>query len=64
MRSTLFVGGLGLLVAHAVAALSQSAAPWHDPSPHQVRLITVESSVQLEVLDCGGSGRPVVLLGC
>jgi pimeloyl-ACP methyl ester carboxylesterase len=37
---------------------------WHDPSPHRVRLITVDSSVRLEVLDWGGSGRPAVLLGC
>ena len=27
-------------------------------------MITVDSSVRLEVLDWGGSGRPVVLLGC
>jgi len=66
MRSTLFVGGLGLLAAHAVASplLLQAGAPWRDPSPHQVRLITVESSVRLEVLDWGGLGPPVVLLGC
>jgi non-heme chloroperoxidase len=43
---------------------SQSAAEWRDPSPHQVRWITVDSSVRLEVLDWGGSGPPVVLLGC
>jgi pimeloyl-ACP methyl ester carboxylesterase len=29
-----------------------------------VRWITVDSSVRLEVLDWGGSGRPIVLLGC
>lgn len=66
MRSTLFLVGLGLLGAPAFAArpVSQSRAPWRDPSPHQVRSITVDSSVQLEVLDWGGSGWPVVLLGC
>jgi pimeloyl-ACP methyl ester carboxylesterase len=66
VRSTLFLVGLGLLGAHAFGArsLSQSTAPWRDPSPHQVRSIPVDSSVQLEVLDWGGSGRPVVLLGC
>jgi len=55
-----------LLAAPAVAAslLSQSAALWRDPSPHHVRFIAVDSSVHLEVLDWGGSGRPVVLLGC
>jgi pimeloyl-ACP methyl ester carboxylesterase len=54
--------GLALLVTPAVAA--QSPPTWRDPSPHQVRWITVDSSVRLEVLDWGGSGRPVVLLGC
>jgi pimeloyl-ACP methyl ester carboxylesterase len=45
-------------------AASQSVRPWRDPSPHEIRSITVDSSVHLEVLDWGGSGRPVVLLGC
>lgn len=42
----------------------QPIPQWRDPSPHQVRWITVDSSVRLEVLDWGGSGLPVVLLGC
>jgi len=54
--------GLALLVTQAVVA--QSAPTWRDPSPHQIRWITVDSSVRLEVLDWGGSGRPVVWLGC
>lgn len=33
-----------------------------DPSPHSVRFITVDTNVKLEVLDWGGSGRPLVLL--
>jgi len=37
-------------------------AGWHDPSSHNVQFVAVEESVQLEVLDWGGSGRPVVLL--
>jgi non-heme chloroperoxidase len=36
--------------------------PWHDPSSHRVRFVTVDKSVTLEVLDWGGSGRSVVLL--
>jgi pimeloyl-ACP methyl ester carboxylesterase len=35
---------------------------WQDPSPHQVHLVKVQENVRLEVLDWGGSGRPVVLL--
>lgn len=44
-----------LQVAHAQPA-------WTDSSPHQVKFITVEPGVRLEVLDWGGTGRPVVLL--
>lgn len=35
---------------------------WLDPSPHRVQFITVQNAVKLEVLDWGGSGRPLVLL--
>ena len=66
MRATLFIVGLAVLGAPALALRtgSQSNAAWRDPSPHQVRWIMVDSSVRLEVLDWGGSGPPVVLLGC
>ncbi|MGA8598704.1 MAG: alpha/beta fold hydrolase [Bryobacteraceae bacterium] len=33
-----------------------------DLSPHAVQFVTVDKDVKLEVLDWGGSGRPVVLL--
>ena len=33
-----------------------------DPSPHTTRYLTVAAGASLEVLDWGGSGRPVVLL--
>ncbi len=49
---------VGLLLA------MQSGAAWRDPSPHQVRFVTVDSSVRLEVLDWGGSGRPILFIGC
>ena len=52
-----FLVGLYLLAA-------QSDAPWHDPSPHQVRFVTVDSSVRLEVLDWGGTERPILFVGC
>ena len=45
---------LGLLLGTAVRA--------QDPSPHTVQFITVDNDVKLEVLDWGGSGRPLVLL--
>jgi len=37
-------------------------ATWVDPSPHARRLVEVASGVQVEVLDWGGAGRPLVLL--
>jgi non-heme chloroperoxidase len=33
-----------------------------DTSPHKIQFVTVDKNVRLEVLDWGGSGRPVVLL--
>jgi non-heme chloroperoxidase len=52
-----------LLVALHVLA-GQSGTTWRDPSPHQVRFVTVDSSVRLEVLDWGGAGRPILFVGC
>jgi non-heme chloroperoxidase len=47
----------------ALACMGQnSAGQWHDPSPHSVQMVNVDKDVQLEVLDWGGTGRPVVLL--
>ena len=34
---------------------------WLDPSPHRTQFIAVENNIKLEVLDWGGSGRPLVL---
>ncbi len=54
---------LGPLFGIVVALASPSpAATWRDPSPHTVRFMTVENEVRLEVLDWGGSGRPLLLL--
>jgi non-heme chloroperoxidase len=41
---------------------AQDSAAWQDPSPHHVQMVKADKRVQLEVLDWGGSGRPVVLL--
>ena len=59
----------------AIAAPASSAAPASpvapsataapeppDTSPHKVRFVTVDKGVKLEVLDWGGTGRPLVLL--
>jgi pimeloyl-ACP methyl ester carboxylesterase len=33
-----------------------------DPTPHKVHFVTVEPGVKLEIVDWGGTGRPLVLL--
>jgi non-heme chloroperoxidase len=62
---------LGVLSLAAAASAGQATPPataaytapaWTDPSPHQLRRVTVAPNVELEVLDWGGSGRDVVLL--
>ncbi len=53
---------LALTLMAALAARAQESAPWQDSSEHRVQFVTVEDGVRLEVLDWGGSGRPVVLL--
>ena len=53
-KLSLILGASLLLLAGATAQT--------DSSPHQVQLVTVEQGVQLEVLDWGGSGRPLVFL--
>ncbi|MGV3518763.1 alpha/beta fold hydrolase [Luteitalea sp.] len=50
-------------VTAAVGALAgQAEVEWRDPSPHRVTLVAVDRAVALEVLDWGGTGRPLVLL--
>lgn len=50
------------MVLTSLAACAQEPASWHDPSTHRVQFVTVQDGVRLEVLDWGGTGRPVVLL--
>jgi non-heme chloroperoxidase len=56
------LGGPIVFVALLAPLYSQQPASWRDPAPHAVRFVTVDKTVRLEVLDWGGSGRPVVLL--
>ena len=49
-----------LLIASLVVSLQASAQT--DSSPHKVQYVTVEEGVQLEVLDWGGLGRPLIFL--
>jgi len=51
-----------LLLSLIVPLHSQQPPAWKDPSPHITQFLTVDKNVRLEVLDWGGSGRPLVLL--
>ncbi len=53
-----------LLLALSSSAVALDPASTVDGSPHRVRMITVDSTVRLEVLDWGGSGRPLLFVGC
>jgi non-heme chloroperoxidase len=51
----------------AIAALlctgvQAQGAPHPDSSPHKVEFVTVDANVKLEVLDWGGTGKPLVFL--
>ena len=56
------LGGPLLLIALLFPVYSQQPTSWRDPSPHTIQFVTVDKNVRLEVLDWGGSGRPLVLL--
>ena len=50
------------VVAIMIGSVLAQTAAWQDPCKHSVQFVTVEPGVRLEVLDWGGTGRPVVLL--
>src|SRR5687768_16392500 len=58
-RSTIV---LASLIIVPTAATPAQDVPSEDSSPHRVRFVDVGDNVRLEVLDWGGSGRPIVLL--
>jgi pimeloyl-ACP methyl ester carboxylesterase len=51
-----------ILVALLPLRASAQSAACADPSPHKQQLIQVADNIRLEVLDWGGSGRPLVFL--
>lgn len=62
---TIIYSGILLLTATVVrgqAPANSGPAQPKDTSPHSVQFVQAESNVRLEVLDCGGSGPPVILL--
>jgi pimeloyl-ACP methyl ester carboxylesterase len=51
-----------LTCSHMGAGQTASTNNFRDPSPHHREMITVDQGIQLEVLDWGGTGRPMVFL--
>lgn len=58
------IAALSAIVAFTLLECPAPGQPpsWTDPSPHKVQFVAVEPDVRLEVLDWGGTGRPLVLL--
>lgn len=55
--------GLAFLIAAEIVSVRQASIAPKRPSPNgNTRFITVEPNVELEVVDFGGTGRPLVLL--
>ena len=50
------------LLAFGAALQAQQSEVWKDPSSHVSQFVAVGQDVRLEVLDWGGTGRPLVLL--
>jgi len=57
-----FVKAAAVLLLVASAQQAQPLTGWRDLSPHKAQFVTVDTDVRLEVLDWGGSGRPIILL--
>lgn len=55
-------GILGAPLATCPLPAAQPLSSWSDASPHTTSFIAVDDGVQLEVLDWGGEGTPVLLL--
>jgi non-heme chloroperoxidase len=52
-----------VLIVASFSDLSVSRAEdWQDPSPHQIRFVTVQPGVKIETLDWGGTGRPLIFI--
>jgi pimeloyl-ACP methyl ester carboxylesterase len=59
---TIALAATVILLMTGASSASAERSDWRDASPHAVKFATVDTEVQLEVLDWGGAGPPVVLL--
>ncbi len=51
-----------LLISQVGSSQTPSTPAWHDLSPHHSKTISVDRDINLEVLDWGGTGRPLIFL--
>lgn len=56
------VSAIVLFLMFGASSTSAAQNEWRDPSPHVVKFVPVDTDVQLEVLDWGGSGPAILLL--
>ncbi len=61
MTSSTIIVALSLLTI-ARPLIAQDKPDNRDSTPHSIRFVAVQDNVKLEVLDWGGTGRPVILL--
>lgn len=62
MKQTTLIACVASLLVVGSALLAQGISGDRDTAPHSVRFVVVDQNVKLEVLDWGGSGRPMILL--
>jgi non-heme chloroperoxidase len=62
MSGLTIIIALGSLLNIARPPVAEEIPNDHDATPHSIRFVTVQDNVKLEVLDWGGSGRPMILL--
>lgn len=53
---------IALVIVASGASAAQPVSEWRDPSPHRATMVPVDREVALEVLDWGGTGRPLAFL--
>lgn len=58
----MLIVGLTALLTLEGLLLAQEKPGDPDTTPHSIRLVAVDEDVKLEVLDWGGSGRPILLI--
>jgi pimeloyl-ACP methyl ester carboxylesterase len=62
MTHTILISGLTALLTLGDLLVAQDKPGDPDTTPHSVRFVAVDEDVKLEVLDWGGSGRPIILV--